>query len=150
LADGEQIMTLGGWLTQALGCEAHAEKLMPLLERADLPAGTYICRQGDPTDNLIFIERGRVGVMIMVGGKECCARIFGPHTIAGEQGFVLQMPRSASLKVETDATIWSLSRKTYETLAERQSDIVIALMRDIIRLQSERLIFATRQAAALS
>ncbi len=150
LAQSEPAMTLGTWLTQALGSEAHAKKLIPLLVRADLPAGTYICRQGDPTENLIFIERGRVGVMITIDGKDCCARIFGPNTITGEQGFVLQMPRSASLKVETDATIWSLSRQTYETLLERQADIVVALMCDIIRLQSERLIFATRQAAALS
>jgi SulP family sulfate permease len=149
-ADGPEPVTLAGWLTQALGCEAYAHQLLPLLQRTDLKAGAYICRQGDPTDSLIFIERGRIGVMIEAGRDEHCVRIFGPHTIAGEQGFVLQTPRSASLKVEQDATIWSLSRKAYETLIETQSDVVFALMRDIIRLQSERLMFATRQAAVLS
>jgi SulP family sulfate permease len=149
-AEGPESITLATWLTQALGCEAHAHRLLPLLQRTDLKAGDYICRQGDPTDSLIFIERGRIGVMIGSGAGEQCVRVFGPHTIAGEQGFVLQTPRSASLKVEQDATIWSLSRKTYDTLVETQSDVVVALMRDIIRLQSERLMFATRQASALS
>jgi len=150
LGESPEAITLTAWLTQALGCEAHAHRLLPLLQRIDLKAGDYICRQGDPTDSLIFIERGRIGVMIGPEGNEQCVRVFGPHTIAGEQGFVLQMPRSASLKVEQDATIWSLSRQTYNTLIETQSDVVVALMRDIIRLQSERLMFATRQASALS
>jgi SulP family sulfate permease len=149
-AEGPESITLTTWLTQALGCEAHAHRLLPLLQRTDFKAGDYICRQGDPTDSLIFIERGRIGVMIGADAGEHCVRVFGPHTIAGEQGFVLQTPRSASLKVEQDATIWSLSRQTYDTLVETQSDVVVALMRDIIRLQSERLMFATRQASALS
>jgi len=149
-SEGPESITLTSWLTQALGCEAHARQLLPHLQRIDLKAGTYICRQGDPTDSLIFIERGRIGVMVGPETDEHCVRVFGPHTIAGEQGFVLQMPRSASLKVEQDATIWSLSRQTYETLAETQSDVIVALMRDIIRHQAERLMFATRQATALS
>jgi SulP family sulfate permease len=138
------------WLAQSLGHRDLADLLVPMLEQKNVPAGTYLCRQGEPTDTLLFIETGRVSVMIGPEEKEVCVRIFGPHTIAGEQGFILKQPRTASLKVEQDARIWSLSRATYEYLLQTNSDLVIALMRDIVRVQSERLTFATRQNAALA
>ena len=138
------------WLARSLGGRDFAEALVPLLQRADVPAGTYLCRQGEPTDTLIYIETGRVGVMIGSGESEMAVRIFGPHTVAGEQGFILRQPRSASLKVEEDARVWSLPRSAYDQLMHSNADLVIALMRDIVRVQSERLSFATRQAAALA
>ena len=141
---------LTDWLAQSLGRRDLAELLVPMLERTKVPAGTYLCRQGEPTDTLLFIENGRVAVMIGSEQQELCVRIFGPHTIAGEQGFILRQPRTASLKVEQDACIWSLSRKTYDNLLETNSDLVIALMHDIVRVQAERLTFATRQNAALA
>jgi SulP family sulfate permease len=136
---------LADWLTQALGRRDLAELLIPLLEQENVSAGAYLCRQGDPTDTLLFIETGRVGVMVGSGREELCVRVFGPHTIAGEQGFLLKQPRSASLKVEHNARIWSLPRETYDRLLQTNTDLVIALMSDIVRLQAERLTFATRQ-----
>ena len=141
--------TLEDWLARALDGDGPARRLMPFLRCAHHPVGTYVCRQGEPTDTLLFIETGRVGVLIGSGADERRVRVFGPHTIAGEQGFVLRTPRSASLKVEQDATVWSLSRESFDELAATQGDVVVALMRDIIRIQSERLSFATRQAELL-
>jgi SulP family sulfate permease len=138
------------WLEQSLGRRDLAQLLASMLEKEDVPAGAYLCRQGEPTDTLLFIETGRVGVMIGSGQQEHCVRVFGPHTIAGEQGFILRQPRTASLKVEQDARIWSLPRETYDRLLQTNTDLVIALMRDIVRVQSERLTFATRQNAALA
>ena len=75
----------------------------------------------------------------------CSAR----RTIAGEQSFVLRSPRSASLKVEAEATVWSLSRRSFDDLAATDADVVVALLRGIVCVQSERLSFASRQTAAL-
>ena len=84
----------------------------------------------------------------MVENVAC--RIFGPHTIAGENGFVLLLPRTASLKVEEEAYVWSLSREAFEQIRSHQPELAIALLRSIIKLQSERLAFATRQNVALA
>jgi SulP family sulfate permease len=144
------IEPLAGWLTRSLGRADFAAALMPHLERIDYTVGDYLCRQGEPTDTLIFIERGRVAVMVAAGNTEVCVRIFGPHTITGEQGFLQQQPRTASLKVEADTRAWILSRRAYEDLIATNAELVIALMRDIVRVQSERLNFATRQNTALA
>ncbi len=140
---------LAGWLARSLGSTELADRLLPLLVRTDLLEGAYVCRQGDPTDSLLFIEHGRIGVMVESGDKECCVRVLGAQTIAGEQSFVLRSPRSASLKVEAEATVWSLSRRSFDDLAATDADVVVALLRGIVCVQSERLSFASRQTAAL-
>jgi SulP family sulfate permease len=143
-------ISLKAWLARSLGGREFAEALVPFLQCADAVAGTYLCRQGDPTDTLMYIETGRVAVIVASGGSEMAVRIFGPHTVAGEQGFILRQLRSASLKVEEDARVWSLPRDAYDQLVHSNASLVIALMRDIVRVQSERLGFATRQATALA
>jgi CRP-like cAMP-binding protein len=91
-----------------------------------------------------------VAVTIGSGAGEFTVRIFGPHTIAGEQGFVLGMPRSANLKVEEAARVWVLERPTYDHLLDSEAQLIVSLLRDIVRLQAERLAYSTREAAALA
>lgn len=88
--------------------------------------------------------------MIASDGHKICVRVFGPRTIAGEQGFILPQPRSASLKVEESARIWSLARSTCDELLVTHSELVIALMGDIVRVQSQRLSFATRSNTVMA
>ena len=139
---------LDGWLADALGDAGRARALIGAMICHDQAPGSYLCREGEPTTTLLFIESGRVAVM--VGEPAVCVRVFGPHTIAGEHGFVLGLPRTASLKVEEPARVWSLDRPRFDRLQADDPALVIALMRDIVRLQSERLAFATRQNAALA
>ncbi len=75
-------------------------------------------------------------------------RVFGPHTIAGEQGFILQQPRAASLRVEQDAKVWTLSRADYDTIPAKNSPLAFALLQYIVLVQAELQGFATRQNTA--
>ena len=145
---GATTTTLDGWLADALGDAARARTLIGAMACQDHAPGAYLCRQGEPTTTLLFIESGRVAVM--VGEPAVCVRVFGPHTIAGEHGFVLGLPRTASLQVEQPARVWSLDRPGFDRLQAEDPALVIALLRDIVRLQSERLAFATRQNVALA
>ena len=138
------------WLTHTLGEERLADLLMPFLRPSDRAVGHYLCRQGEPTTTLLFIESGRVAVTVGSGTRETTVRVFGSHTVAGEHGFILQLPRTANLRVDQPARVWSLERRDFDTLSAEQPALVIALLRDIIRLQSERLAYATRQNAALA
>jgi len=76
-------------------------------------------------------------------------RVFGPHTLVGEIAFMLSVPRTASLHVDEDAIVWSLDRSAFEKLMRSDSSLMLALLQDVLRLQSERLAFATRQIAVL-
>lgn len=138
------------WLGRTLGDRALAAVLAPELEVARYAKGEYLCRMGEPTDTLLFIESGRVGVMVGPLDAEVCVRVFGPHSIAGEHGFVLQLPRSASLEAQAETLVHVLQRRVFERLSAERPELAIALLRDIVALQSERLAFATRQAALLN
>src|SRR6516164_118767 len=80
--------TLGAWLEDALGSHEFAEELCAHLAPAPRDAESYLCRQGDPTDSLIFVERGPVTVILERPGLSSLrVRVFGPHTLVGEIGF---------------------------------------------------------------
>ena len=141
---------LADWLTEALGQPELAQALLPYLSGADYAPGDYLCREGEPTTTLIFIESGRVAVTVGSTDAEMIVRVFGPRTMAGEHGFVLRQPRTANLRVEQAARVWSLERRDFDVLSAQQPALVIALLEDIVKLQSERLAFATRQNAVLA
>jgi SulP family sulfate permease len=141
---------LTDWLATALGSREHARELVRRLVPAEPVAAGILCRQGDATETLLFIERGSVSVLVDRAGHEPMRlRVFGPHTLVGEIGFFLDVPRTATLKAEEGTLVWSLGRPAYRELAAARPDIVLALLTYIVRVQSERLAFATRQITAL-
>jgi SulP family sulfate permease len=142
--------SLGDWLEQALGAREFAEALCARLTPAPRDADSYLCRQGDRTDSLIFIERGPVAVTLERPGlSPLRVRVFGAHTLVGEIGFFLDVPRSASLLATGDAVAWALSHGAFEDLSKTRPECLSSLFTYIIRLQSERLTFANRQIVAL-
>jgi SulP family sulfate permease len=142
--------SLVAWLEEALGSRRFAEELCAHLTPAARDADSYLCRQGDPTDSLIFVERGPVTVILERPGlSPLRVRMFGAHTLVGEIGFFLDVPRSASLLAAPDAVAWALGRSEFEDLQNTRPENLSALFVYIIRLQSERLTFANRQILAL-
>jgi sulfate permease, SulP family len=142
--------SLAAWLEEALGSREFAEELCIHLTPAPRDAESYLCRQGDPTDSLIFVERGPVTVLLERPGlSPLRVRVFGAHTLVGEIGFFLDVPRSASLLAAPDAVTWALFRGAFEDLKKAGPEYLSSLFTYIIRLQSERLTFANRQIVAL-
>jgi len=138
------------WLEEALGSREFAEELCSQLTPAPRDVDSYLCRQGDATDTLIFIERGPVSVNLERPGlPPLRVREFGSHTLVGEIGFFLDGPRTASLLAGSDAVAWALTHKALANLTKTRPELLPALFVYIIRLQSERLTFANRQIVAL-
>lgn len=141
---------LADWFADALGTVDYAQALIAALVPARPIDAQYLCRQGDDTDNLLFVERGRVSVLVERPGLPPIRyRVFGANTVVGEVGFFLGVPRTASLRVDGDAQVWSLERAAFEHLKQDRPEMANALLTYTIRTQAERLSFATRQLAAL-
>jgi CRP-like cAMP-binding protein len=141
---------LPDWLAGELGGEERAGALIQALEPAQYADEGYLCRAGDPTDSLLFIEHGRVSVEVeLPGHAPIRQRVFGANTVLGETGFFLDVPRTANLRIDGAATIWALSRDAYERLNLHNPDLTAALLTYTVRIQAERLAFSTRQVAAL-
>jgi SulP family sulfate permease len=147
-ATGQRALT--DWLTEALGSPDLAGTLAGALEPANHAEAGYLCRAGDPTDTLLFIESGRVSVEVENGGHAPIRqRVFGPNTIVGEVGFFLGVPRTADLRLDGPATVWTLSHAAYHRLAREAPAVTAALLTCTVRIQAERLAFSSRQVAAL-
>ncbi len=103
------------WLADVIGSRECAQELFDRLTPAPRSADSYLCRQGDPTDSLIFIERGPISVILERAGPVALrVRVFGAHTLVGEVGFFLEAPRSASLLAAPEAIAWALSRNAFD------------------------------------
>ncbi len=142
--------SLPEWLADALDSATHAEELIAALEPAHYADEVHLCRAGDPTDSLLFIEYGRVSAEIVVPGRAPIRqRVFGPNTVVGETGFFLDIPRTADLRLDGTAKVWALTRPAFERLHTRNPDLTAALLTYTVRIQAERLAFTSRQVAAL-
>jgi SulP family sulfate permease len=138
------------WLSAILGNPEDAAILQGHLASARYKAGDLLCRQGDLTDDLYFIEAGRLSAIVESDvAAPARLRVFGTNTVVGEIAFLLNVPRTASLRVDEDAIVWSLTREAFDQLLTTHPSLILELQRDVLRIQVERLAFATRRIAAL-
>ena len=143
-------VSFSDWMSSLLDSAQHAATLRQYLVSAPYQSGTYLCRQGDPTNDVYLVETGRLSALVQNdSGAPIRLRAFGANTLVGEIAFVLNVPRTASLRVDEDAIVWSLSRSAYGDLLAAHPGLMVALMQSMLRLQVERLSFATRRIADL-
>ena len=146
----DQRRSMVDWLSDVVGSREHAQTLFDRMTPAPRDAKSYLCHQGDPTDSLFFVERGPVSVTLERDGHPALrVRVFGAHTLLGEVGFFLDVPRSANLLAAPGAIVWSLSRQAFDEFMNTHPSEALSLTTYVIRLQSERLTFANRQIASL-
>jgi sulfate permease, SulP family len=140
--------TFEGWISHVVGSNEDSEALQRHLVRSQVSAGSFLCHQGETTDDLYFVDTGRLSAVIERESSNPI-RVFGEKTIIGEIAFVLNVPRTASLRVDEDAIVWVLSRSEFDKLLKTHPTLVLKLLQHMVRLQVERLSFATRRIAAL-
>lgn len=141
--------TFQDWLARQLGADAVAARVLEAATRLELESGAPLCRQGDPSDTLLLVERGRVSVVLNLGSPSPVRlRVMDGQAVLGEMGFYTGSPRSASLVAETPTVVHRLSREAYDRLVRDCPEAALALASLIIRLLAERLGVANRLIAA--
>jgi len=98
--------------------------------------GTYVCHQGDPSDDIYFLVRGRLEVSSVspTGTRVLHATVDEPQFL-GELGIFGELPRSADLLTLDDCDIWAsdgdrfLDFVTTQPAAARQ--VLAALARQV-------------------
>jgi SulP family sulfate permease len=134
-------------LQEAFLDERQAAAFEKYLERIELPEGAYLIRDGDGTDDLFFMERGRVAVIAATqAGAFSRINSMGPGTVVGETAFFLGLPRSASVVVESDMVAHQLTRKSLDLMTVDDPELLIAFQRSMLRLLAERLADANKRS----
>jgi len=143
-------VTIADYLVEQGVERALTDRLLPYMDRRTLAPGEVLLRQGSPSEDLYFIEAGRVSVMFTQPNGSAIrlgSRTVG--TTVGELGFYLHTPRSASIIADTETVVYRLDTQCFERMATADPELLIAFHHLILRIVSERMVVASREIAAL-
>jgi NTE family protein len=112
-ADGEVDPLAALPLFAGLNPAALAE-LRDHVEQVDLEADSYLFRAGEPSDGLYVVRSGRLQVI----QNGLVLRELGRGDVVGELGFLIDAPRSASIRAVRDATLMRLTKAEFDKIAD--------------------------------
>ena len=139
-ADAEDVQAAYGWQGPAFSDPAVAAALRSYFEPVSAAEGEFLMRQGDRSDDLLFIESGRVAVQLEIaGGRSVRLRAFGPGAVVGEIAMYLGIPRSASIIADRPTQAYRVSVRSLERMKQEHPELVAEFHQYIARLLAERL-----------
>jgi CRP/FNR family transcriptional regulator, cyclic AMP receptor protein len=103
-----------------------------------VPAGDVIAREGESNDCLYLIEAGEVSIVKKIDTQDpVTLAVLGPGECFGEMCILDALPRSASAKAVTQATVLTVPSaafaKLYQKAPEQYCVILLNIARDLSR-----------------
>ena len=136
------------WLRAEVG--ASADTLLQYLQRRTLAAGEVLCRQGQPADDMYFIESGRVAIELNVAGAGARRlRTLGAKTLLGEMGLYRSALRSADVVVEEAAVFYQLNITAMGEIEAAHPEVAARFHAMVVKAVADRLEFSNAMVAAL-
>jgi len=102
-------------------------------------ANSVLMTEGDASDNLYFLVRGKVVVEIGVGGpKSQLLAELGPGEFVGEMGVLRQKPRSATVTALSDLETLELTLAQVKEIFRHDHEMLLGFFRIIHQRQLAR------------
>lgn len=96
------------------------------------PKGQVLCSEGDPGDDLLLLEEGRVRISrYAAGGREVVLAEVGAPLAFGEIALIDDAPRTATLIAVTGIRVRFLPRQSVIRLAEGNPRVALAMLRSM-------------------
>lgn len=140
LENPEQALALADIeLFSQLDAGAIAE-LTGAVRRITVPAQGAVFVRGDTTDDIFFVRRGRVDVLLpLEGGKVHHLATFCQGDFFGEMAFLDHAPRSADVRAAIATELHALSRKHFDALVKSNPAIGVQIFEKLAVAVSQRL-----------
>jgi SulP family sulfate permease len=120
------------------------------MEKRSYKAGDKIFKRGDFGDELFLIRKGAVRIMLPLSEKQSHhLGTFGRGAFFGEMAFLDGDVRSADAVVFSDAELYVLSRKTFDTVAEEHKKLALGLMEGLASVLASRLRYTNTELRVL-
>jgi len=117
------------------------EGMMVFLEHEEVPPSEYLMLQGDPADELYFIEKGKVTVQLeLLNGQTRRVRTMNSGTVVGELGMYLGETRTASIVTNEPCIVYMLSRANMDRMQKENPALASAFNLFMVRLLADRLV----------
>jgi SulP family sulfate permease len=150
LEHGAGMAAFESWLQRQLGAAVQSADLLAYFERKELDGSHVLYRRGEAADTVDFVASGSLVVDIPGGeGESLRVRRIMTHTVVGEMGFFRRSVRSATVSSDGPATVFTITRRSFERMRRERPDVATAFYEFIIGVLAERLEFADRMVAAL-
>jgi sulfate permease, SulP family len=134
--------SLGDVLDTAL-TRVGTRMLMELGEHRRVAAGGLLLRQGEPSNELIFVISGRVQVLLRLGSQNLeeskRLRTYGPGSVVGEMGFFSGEQRSADVVAEVDSEVLCITHECNARIENQHPELARAIHRHVINTLAQRL-----------
>jgi CRP-like cAMP-binding protein len=101
--------------------------------------GQYICREGDTSDRMYFIESGVVEVIIGEGSTSRVVTHLRRGDIFGEMGLLSDEPRAASILAAMPTLVLELDRTAFTELINLHPTILLNVSRVLVERQKKSL-----------
>jgi len=130
--------------------ETTLAALEACMDKRSYKAGEKIFARGDAGDEMYLIRRGAVRIVLPLSNTQSHhLATFGRSDFFGEMAFLDPAPRSADAMALTEADLFVLSRKRFDTLAEEHKKLAIGLVLSVARVLAIRLRYANAELRAL-
>ena len=90
---------------------ATLARLAPRMTREDIPSGAGVVAEGDDGDRFYVVLNGILAVSQETQGAR---RVLRPGDYFGEVALAMQVPRTASVRAMTPATVASCDQATFD------------------------------------
>jgi SulP family sulfate permease len=109
--------TIDKTLVDLMSGDSNAVQLLPYLERLELRQGEYLYHQGEPGQDVYFIEKGYLALVVKTASDmPLRLRKSGPGTVVGQLDVYDGTPRDADAIAEEDCIVWRLSTEKLRDL----------------------------------
>ena len=107
------------------------DQLLGATRTRHFPAGTWLCREGDPASSCFLIATGAVEVVKYLDGEERVLATLRPGTLVGQTALVEGALRSASVRAMSATTALEIRRRSFQRLVQQGSPLALRLQEQI-------------------
>lgn len=142
--------SLQTYLAEDIFTKTQAKAFLKYLEEHTYKPGDHLLTQGSDSDDILFIETGRVTVQLeLTNGHNVRLRSMGPGTVLGEVGNYLGLPRTASVVADEPCSARRLTQKTLKKIEREQPALTATYHKFMARRLSQKLADSNRMLGAV-
>jgi CRP-like cAMP-binding protein len=124
---------LGSLVDEAL------DAVLPMLERRFVPAGSCVCRTGDPAEHVYVVVAGDAEVLMELDGEVLLLSVVQAPSFFGLMGVLEEMPRTATIRATTDLDLVMMPKAVLDILHARGKGELERFYQDALNAQSRDL-----------
>lgn len=113
--------------------ESERKRILPCFSRVDLIDKEVLFYQGDPSDNVYILIKGRLSAeLVNAEGKTSIIGYIQKGETVGEMGALANEPRTLTVKAIDNATLLKLSTHDFTVIGHEHPSVMFAVIRPMI------------------